>query len=262
MRPWQARTVQQVSIGQSQGGGGIEAHLRLAGTTAPPAGGIRVQGRITNHTAHPLRQLRAQLPEGGQARLADMLDPGATVTFDAPIVWATRGPVEPGNEAPSLDLLLFAAASRSFTGPGQVALVAEEAPPAGSDGRSTTIVVQPTPAEEAERPLAYQSSATRIASVPGSANDTLIATYDYSVTPGHAPLSLAYGSSPAVTRIEVYDWAARTWRSLPTTTPHPSPSGQEPPISTPVNPTESFDGLVRVRAVPNFTGGLALTSEV
>jgi len=250
VRPWEPRTVQHTTI--SGNGEEVEAHLSLVGITEPPVGGIRIRGRITNHGPHTLRQVRVQLPEGGQAQVAEALAAGASIDIDAPIVWISHGSVEKGQEAPPIDRLLFAAASRSFTGAGQAVVVAEDAAAstATTQRRSTTIVVSATPLEHADR---FTTPATILVAGLTGAGGNSLSIYDYETTPGHAALSIGYTPAPELTRVEVYDWSARTWRSLPTTATRP-PSGPQPTTLAPLNPSESNQGIIRIRAAPTLWG--------
>ncbi|MEJ7763983.1 MAG: hypothetical protein WKF86_00645 [Acidimicrobiales bacterium] len=72
---WDARRLHTLT--PTRAAGGIEAHLRLQ------AG--HLVGTVTNRGERPVRRLRAQRGDAGQAQLAAELGPGATARVDVPV---------------------------------------------------------------------------------------------------------------------------------------------------------------------------------
>jgi len=163
--PWVPVSVQTITVGQQAGG--LEAHLRLVGTARPPADGVKITGTVTNHSTQPLRQLRAQLPQGAQAHLADNLAPGATIKIDAALLWAKQVSAGSIETASRDDLLMFAAASRAFTRPGQIALIGLGSLTASGQRpapHTTTLTVQPVALEAADQRVAYAGEREMVSS--------------------------------------------------------------------------------------------------
>lgn len=249
-QPWQARTVQTVAFDQRAGG--LDAHLRITGTSRSPGEGARVSGTVTNHGSRPVRDLRAQLPEGAQARLTKELAPGAAITVDAPLVKAVPRGGGSALRAPPPDLLLFAAASRAFTRPGQIALVGlgQPSPPSGSALGPTepafAVTVAVVALEGAEERVAYAGSGQMVSSEQ-AADGTWVDAYDFNALAGSAPMMIAFDPNPQVPQCEVYDWQSGGWRTISTIVG--TPVSVSSYVSTLLRPSEVNDGLVRVRAV-------------
>lgn len=228
-RPGQLRTAGFVSVSALPA---IEAHLRLRGSDPPPTAGTRVAGTVTNHSTSTVRDLRAQLPEGAQARLRDVIRPGETVDIDAPLVWpGISGPM--GQRASSTELVMFAAAAHSFSHPGQLALVHPE------DGRADRIAVRvhPVPLERTENLVSYLWAAHVVSSVP-SPPGSWVNVADLGGLPGLGPVSLTF-LNPS---LEVYDWTSRAWRA-----PQAGPPDVAGFRTTSLDDSQVRSGLVRVR---------------
>jgi len=220
-RPWELRTVQSVSV--DEGGPRLQAKLRLTGasTTSP----TRVHGTLTNNGPAPIREMRAQTQDG-QARLFDLLAPGETKAVDAPILTFGRVAADRRGAPPSAeDAVMFAAASRAFTGPDQVVVagITESTRKAGT--RRVSAVVIAVPIEAADTIADGSGGARPISTSPWTAADR-VATSDLRAPPGTGPLSISYlldplvpGRPPPTTTREVYNWTTGTWRPLPTTYP-------------------------------------------
>jgi len=249
------RTVQTVSVGQR--GPGLEATLRLKGTSAIlPA---RVVGTVTNSGSVAIRHLRAQVQSpppvhtmmgaGGQARLADVLAPGETRQIDAPIE-AGIG-IAPGSGlVPREERVMYAAASREFTGPNQVAIVGLTDPVTrhegtGADRRRVTVVVSVVRAEAAEAIRAGSGGARLIAASPRVGGKFGVSELE--APPGAGPLSIRYNLGTVVDgrppqSYEIYNWTTGTWRALPAS----SDSGYGY-VLAPLEQAEVDSGLVRFR---------------
>ncbi|MEJ7764705.1 MAG: hypothetical protein WKF86_04350, partial [Acidimicrobiales bacterium] len=263
--PWHLRTVQTLSVGG--GDPVLEAKLRLVGASKKSPG--RVAGSVTNRGQTAILTLRAQIIEG-QAQLADRLEPGATIEVDAPIVNISSGTGGKVLPATPDEAAMFAAASRSFSAPGQVAVVGiSPSPPStvvGSGRRTTmrgsTVVVGVVPLEAAETVLAGTGGSRLISVAPGP-DGAAVAVVELAVPPGTPPLSLRYPARPQQF-YDVFDWRTATWRTLP-------PTGRPHYVYTeaPLEEGEVDAGLVRVRQrdvaalgpIVGFNAQLLLTSD-
>lgn len=255
VRPWQLRTVQTVSV--EHDGPRLEANLRLVGASKTSAG--RVQGTVTNRGPKPVYALRAQLREG-QARVSEVLNPGEMTTVDAPIVTANRSVAGPSLLASSSEeMALFAAAGRSFTLPGQIAVVALDSPPVGADAASSRgaadhrigVIVAAVPLEAADAVLYGSGGGRTVAASPGPQRSVNV--IDMKTPPGVGPWTLNYQASyeqpgvPAPPEMfpyaQTYNWVTGTWRTLP-------PRGERNSsfVLTPIEPAEVKNGLVRFRS--------------
>jgi len=137
-RPWAVRTVETLQTGTN--GPDIDAVLRwVGGSKTSPS---RVTGTVTNRGHQPLHRLQAQ-STGGQARLPAILAPGETAQVDAPLLPITTGPPPDGKLTPPQpeETTMFAASSRAFTGPGQIAIAASTDPKAPSQEADRIAVV-------------------------------------------------------------------------------------------------------------------------
>jgi len=253
VRPWAARSVQTLSIRKEVGG--LEAHLRLVGTVTPPALGTvisgptpdhRIQGTVTNHGSRPLRVLRAQLPEGAQVRVADTLAPGATVTIDAPVLWATTHPTGTSPKASPDELLLFSVASRAFTGPGQLAVVGVSTTNDESEHGTSRVVVQTAPLEASQQLVASLGASNHVSSFTRDSG-SFIDVHDLEALPGVVPLAIAYHHNPKISRIDIYNWDTHTWRPLPTTETAQAPKTSGQTHLIPLADGELHQGVTRVR---------------
>ena len=233
VKPWELRNAQVLSAASR---GGVEAHLRVVGAGRPPQAGLRLVGRVTNHGSSPLRELRAQLPEGVQGRVAGEIAPGATIDIDAPLLPVGISADGSVPKARPEEFVLFAAASRAFSRPGQVALVGLGSEPGGPPGGPLEVVVQVMALEGAETLAAVTGSAELVAEL-----GTAFAVYDLSVLPGSGPLAFSYYTQGAPLSPEVFDWTSGAWRALPP----PTLPGRA--VDTPLRDQEVNEGLVRVR---------------
>jgi len=249
-RPWALRTVQTLSV--SGGGPTIEAALRVVGASKESPG--RVTGTVTNRGREPLRELRAQLYRA-QARLPARLAPGETAQVDAPMLAFTGITTEAGATAKPIaptpeDAAMFAVASRSFTAPGQIAIVGIADPTiVAKRGRThLTVVVALAGVTGADTVLDGSGNGRNVTASlnPGG---TSYGAVEAAVPADAGPLSLRLGLSaspgqppPPAWSIEIYRWATGTWRSL-STTGHPPVSW----VDIPVDEAEVNNGLVRVR---------------
>jgi len=270
-RPWEQHTLQTLTL--DQGGPDLEATLSLiAGSDSTPG---RVQGTVTNRGATPVRQFRAQLQEG-QAELSKRLGPGETIQVDTPVVTPTSRVPGPGEAtATAEEAAMYAAASRSFTGPGQIALVGlphgeklgATARPKGA-GRHVSVIVTVVPLEASETVLAGSGGARLVASAPapfgGSLTDGGLAVHDLSAPPGTGPLSIRY---PALLDLpnfrtypftaQTYSWTTGKWRNLP-----PSGRAKNAFIDTPLDPAEVSNGLVRFRSQAKHPLAVPATAQL
>ncbi|MEJ7763991.1 MAG: hypothetical protein WKF86_00685 [Acidimicrobiales bacterium] len=277
-RRWELRTMQTVSVGG--GGPAIEADLRIVGGRAPGAGGSRgrVSGTVPNRGSTPVRRLRAQTLEG-PARLAEVLGPGETINVDAPVIiesfgWRDPEPVEVEEVA------MFTAAKRSFSGPGQIALVGLTGTPAAGGargrqgaGRHVRVVVTVVPVKAAETILVGSGAARLVSSTPalfgGATTGAAVRVLDLDAPAGAGPLTVRHQAvidSPFFRSFpfsfEAYNWVTGTWRTLP---PRDRPNSGY--LDTPLDPAEVNNGLVRLRSqaldprVPPTSAQLILTSS-
>ncbi|MEJ7764981.1 MAG: hypothetical protein WKF86_05755, partial [Acidimicrobiales bacterium] len=270
-RPWELRTVQTLSLEDT--GTGVDAALRLVGASEGSPG--RVKGTVTNRGLRPIRQLRAQIYEG-QARLPALLGPGETVEVDAPIIAPTSQ--GPGRlTATAEEVAMFSTASRSFTAPGQVAVVGlVSGPTAGArkaKGQHVSVIVAVSPIISADTVLTGTGGSRLVSSsgqrFGGPPTGQAVRVFDLDAPAGAGPLSIRY--DPLRNRpnfrtfpysIQAYSWATGTWRTLPSTV---SEGGLY--LDTPLDPAEVKTGLVRIRTQlidPRSSGTVAqllLTSE-
>jgi len=252
-RPWELRTTQTLSIDDH--GPALDATLRQVGTSTFTA---RLTGTVTNRGPVPIRSLRAQT-ENGQARVADIVNPGETLSVDAPVLTPIPGtagqhllPAVPEEAA------MFAAAAGSFTRPGQVALVGLTGPPAaqGPVHRiAVTVAVAPLTGSEIIAPVVGSSRQVLYGTDPAGES---VAVFDLAAPAGAGPLSVTTQSVIADIEhrrsrqsVEVYNWTDGTWRALPTT-------GQPrayATFATPLSAAEVNNGLVRIRTPSDFPDG-------
>lgn len=234
-KPWQVHTVESISVDH---GLGLETHLHVVGTAASA---LRITGTLTNRSTETLRTVRAQLPEGAQARLAGVVAPGETVPVDAPLVAVHETLDAIGPRAAPTELVMFAAAGRAFTRPGQVAVVAQTGHggtgrKAGADGSSLSVVVQAAPLDASESPVAFADNAHLVSS-HASSPTAWVDVYELGGIPGSGPVDIAVNADAG--RVgEVYDWGSGSWRPLVT---------DHARQRVPLGDSEVSDGLVRIR---------------
>jgi len=252
-RRWELHTVQTLSV--DLGGPRLEASLRLAGVSGNrPA---RLQGTVTNRGPRPIRQLRAQIREG-QALLPDELKPGETLHVDASIDPVTdMVPHEGKPGATPEEVAMFAAGSRSFTGPAQVAVTGVTSPSAKSGGasvdpagRKISVVVAVIPLEGSDT-IPYGSGGGLRVAASTELGEEFVAVQDLTAPPGAGPLSIRYAAGPDISpgqppdpfgfTVETYNWTTGTWRPLSRSAPRVSSDG------TPLTAAEVNNGLVRFR---------------
>ncbi|MGH7702066.1 MAG: hypothetical protein ACREMO_03170, partial [Gemmatimonadales bacterium] len=225
------RGVQLVSLEYQ---GGLESRLHLIGTGPPELGGLRVTGVLTNHSTSPIHRLRAQLPQGALARLAEGLEPGQVLDVDARFVWPRSIPAGSGLPAEPVERTMFAAASEAFSRPGQVVVSGLLAERAGK----VSVMVQPVAYDRVGSTVALAGRAHVVASVQEPAG-TRLSVHDVEGVIGIGPLDLSYGlnAPPA----ELYDWATGAWRPAPAK--DPSPRAGNPHLDE----GEVHQGTVRIR---------------
>jgi hypothetical protein len=219
---------------------GLESHLSLSGSGPPESGGLRVVGTIVNQSAVAIQHVRAQLPEGGQARVTEIIRPGQTLEVDSPFVWGGGFKAGKGLPAPRLEQVLFAAANRAFTRSGQLVVVGQQE----SKREGSSIVVQVVPIEHAENLVAYLGNGNVVTRLHDpSGTDTTIT--DIGGVAGIGPVKVLYGTYAEPP--EVFDFSARTWRRLP-----PGDKNAGLVDAAPLGASEVNDGLVRVRIEEPF----------
>jgi len=216
----------------------------------------------------------AQVQEG-QARLPDVLDPGATTEVDAPIVTPTVSTVFQPWEPPvtAEELAMFASAGRAFTGPGQIALAGvtgrpgETGRPAGKADRHVSVVVTVVPLTGAETILAGTGGSRLVTAAQPEPDGRSLAVFDLTAPPEAGPLSIRYLAGPPVPPVpnppassylaEVYDWITGTWRTLPPSLPFPSEYADAP-----LDAGEVSSGLVRFRTRIDVSGGRSRSAQL
>lgn len=214
----------------------IESSLQLRGSGPPEEGGLRLLGTVTNRSARPVRQLRAQLPEGAVARLAEVIPPGATLQVDVALAWPEGILAGARPLAGPEELVLFAAAARAFSRGGQVVVAGIEQ----SEGGTLAMVTEVVSLRGGERVLALSGASAPVAIAPLATAERLI-VQDLDALPGLTRAEISYSAfhNPP----EVYDWTTRTWRLLP-----PGDRSGGLVEESPITPSEvRTDGLVRVR---------------
>ncbi|MEJ7765658.1 MAG: hypothetical protein WKF86_09195, partial [Acidimicrobiales bacterium] len=256
-RPWQQRTVQTLSVDHA--GPSIEAVLRLNGVSKASPG--RLTGTVTNLGSEPLHQLKAQTYEG-QAQLAEVISPGQTVDVNAALVGISVAETDRAKTllpATEDEMVMFAAASRAFTAPGQIALVGTSTPPDGP--RVGTIVNVTVVNLETTDAFLTGTGQGRLVAEERSLAGENVSVVDATAPPGVGAVSVRYRASSAPRdgretgprSMEIYVWANGTWRSLPLT--H---SPQAFGATSPVEDTEINSGLVRIRT--RYTDDAALSA--
>lgn len=230
----------------------IESHLRLVETGPPDAGGARVEGKVTNRSDRTLYKLRAQLPEGGLARLADSIGPGQTIEVGATFVWPRSIFAGSGLAAPTDEVLMYAAARRLFTQAGQVgvsAIVDESASAATAEDQApASVIVEVATFEGGDGSVSnLLSRPATVGSAPDAIGDFVAYEHSGSFGLGALGINISTYKDPP----EVYDWAARTWRLVPAGDPNSGVAA-----TLPLNPTEvGPGGLVRTRSHSINGGG-------
>jgi hypothetical protein len=260
---WTMRNLQTLAVSRTtstndpQEPMGLSASLRLENG--------HIKGTILNRTGHQIRQLELVNGVGSVGGLTDDLAAGASLQVDTQLNQGgsisssnLSGPADtsPGGER---DTVLRLAASQVLggrSGPGDLALVGLTSPTSSLtvDDRKPTravlaAVVEPVGLQSADSLASLIKPKTRLVSTYTGDGSTagLVDVYDLEIPNGvTGSLQLGYvylsmANSP-VGSVEVYDWIAHTWRSLP---------AQGPPYRTqqtaPLNPGEVAGGVVRTR---------------
>jgi len=259
--PSTPRTLQTISLGR--GTGGLEANLRL---TSPSVGVFGVAGRIvgsvSNHGASPVYRLRAQVPSGGQAPLADVVPPGATIAVDVALSAPPPPAYAGGFSRPTSDddAAMFAAASRSFRHTAQMALVGLSKPttPArgGGDPSPIRVVVQSMPLAVAQGGIVYSELVTARPVGPAE----WVSVVEMKVPTGTVSATLKlldYGPENGTSSIELFDWDSGQWSPLPRHRP------QQTGIDVAMTHGNLDAGIVRVRIrASSGPGGAVMQLEL
>lgn len=243
--PGQVRAFQSLRVERSPM---LESHLKLVESGPPEEGGAKVVGTVTNRSDQTVHKLRAQMPEGGLARLADSLGAGDTIDVEATFVWPGSIQAGMGLPAPADEVLLYAASRRLFGQPGQVAVAGIVGSPSAGPGASTTVAMELATFESDDGSVSNRfARVTQVASPSASGTFNELVAFEHSGSDGLGPLGLSYSTynSPP----EVYDWVSRTWRLM-------APGNRSSGVSDTLAIRRSEvgpGGLVRTRS-PNLGG--------
>lgn len=236
--PGKAQAFQSLAVGREPA---LASRLRLVESGPADQGGARMTGTVTNRSDRPIRKLRAQLPEGGLARLADVIAAGQTIEVDVTFVWPRSIEAGTGLPAPSDEVLMYAVARRPFTRAGQVAVLGLAGPPSQGRGGRSEVVMEVADFEGDDRSVTnLLGGSTPIASADDTFGKTI--AYEHVGGAGVGPLGLSY--STYADPPEVYDWASRTWRLMPPGNRSAGTGDTLPLEDTEVGP----GGLVRTRS--------------
>jgi hypothetical protein len=263
---WTMRTVQTLSVAHPYA---YEPRQAL-----PVDAQLRVQkghvvGRIVNLTQRTISDLELVSASGSEAVLAASLAPGATAPADVELSPGATGPIAssqgvaraiPGVPESSREAMIRLASSQAVNGvPGALAVVGfTQASDAirvdGSQpGRSAVAaVVEPVALQSADALSGVAPRPRLISNYSSADGSTQVDTYDFDLPTGlTAQTGLTYQlpdtAQPNVRSVEVYDWLAHTWRSMPRqqiTARAQGPSA--------LQAGEVAQGVVRVRVVEGF----------
>ncbi|HXM57851.1 MAG TPA: hypothetical protein VOB72_20810 [Candidatus Dormibacteraeota bacterium] len=229
----------------------------------------RVVGKVVNLSPRPVSDVELVSASGSEAVLSPTLAPGASANVDVELSPGSNGPIAnsrdiaraiPGVTENSRESMIRLASSQAISGaPGSLALVGftratdSITVDGAQPGRNAVAaVVEPITLQSADS-LAGIAPRQRLVSNYGSPDGaTQVDVYDFDLPPGlTTPTGLSYQmpdmQQPNVRSVEVYDWQAHAWRSLPK---QPVSSRSQGP--TPLKPGELAQGVVRVRVVEGF----------
>jgi hypothetical protein len=266
---WSMRSFQTLSVSDAFGDGPetmpLEARLQVKDG--------HLLGTVANHTSLPLSDLVVVNGSGTAAVVAAALRPGATVSVDTPFAQGDARLPDGVNvprqvrevPVPVRNSIVQLAASQDATGrTGELALVGLT-PDVGfrvegthADQASLAAVVEPVTLQSTDI-LSAVSPRARLVSTYLNPDTTQEDVYDLQIPPGlPGRPSLGYSflnsSQPTVEAVQVYDWQAHTWRSLPQQ--QLAFQGQ---AAAPLSPAEVQGGVVRVRVQENLLGQANLT---
>lgn len=239
---------------------GLVSHLRVAGG--------HVQGTLANLGDRPARAIQMFSFDGQYihtAYLAGFIAPGGLVQVDALAQQISAGPppgvAGQGTEGVNLARALAAVSLErdgepllvGFTDPRPSSLAVD----GGTPPTSTVTAFEQPAALEAADSLIADFSRRQLASTVGSQRDGYTDVYDITLPPHPAAgLALTYDRRWAQ-QLEVYDWAAGTWRSVP-----PPPGDENPQVTTRLAAGELGAGMVRVRVhEPRLSWGSTLSID-
>jgi hypothetical protein len=260
---WTMRNLQTLAVSRatspndSQEAMGLSASLRLENG--------HFKGTILNRTGHGIRHLELVNGQGNVGDLADDLAAGSTLQVDTELNQggggisssSLAGPAEPAQQA-NPDTMLKLAASQVLggrSGLGDLALVGLTSPTTSLtiDGQKPTrsalaAVVEPVELQSADSLASIKPNTRMVSTYSGDGSTAgLVDVYDLEIPNGvKGALRLGYVyldmANAPVDSVEVYDWAAHTWRALPA-------QGQpyRGPQSASLNPGEVAGGVVRTR---------------
>jgi len=209
-------------------------------------------------------QLRAQLVDGSQAQLAELIAPGETLKVDVPVFPVKMGVAGPGIGplASREDRVMFATASRSFTALDQLALVGLGPASAKASGTKAplTVTVQTSPFEQAQSSTFHQpeqatagtrdiypSRLSRTVSTFHAPSGEWVSVYDMAFRPPDQPAWLTYSPTVRPPPFEVYNGISNTWRPLPLDK-ETTKDGASDSRTVRLLPGEGERNVVRVRA--------------
>jgi len=223
-------------------------------------------GRVVNLTARPVRDLQLVSAAGAQGTIAGTLASGASAPVNIDIsssnglgtsgqgVTPSQGRPISGISVNSLDALLRLAQNQALTGrAGDLAVVGftsalesvkvDGAPPSGA---SVAALVEPVHVQTADSLTGIAPPPRLVSNYVGDASDH-VDVYDFDLPVGLTnPVALTYQMpdipQASVRSVEVYDWAAHRWLSLPKQT---IPSRATGPVQ--MSSGELAGGAVRVR---------------
>lgn len=263
---WDVRPVQTLTVGHDGAGGGaalpIETRLSLRNG--------RVRGQVVNHGSRAVRDLRL-IGQNGQVALAPSLAPGATAEVDAPLsagqvstlggkigIAIPTGVFGPASARTAEATIAALAATEVAVRPGEWALIGRVDPTrtlrVGGErprGTGTALVVEPARLLSADS--ATGAAPSRLVSSYRTPAGGIVEVFEQPVPQGLTgrvalATSVLPGRSPAImaSSLDVYDWGARTWRTVSSGSPAALTAG------------EVAGGVVRARVVSDGGGQVVL----
>lgn len=260
-RPVQTLTVTHPFAYQPQQSLPIDAQLQVQKG--------HVVGKIVNLSGRPVSDLELVSASGSEAVLAARLAAGTTESVDVELSPGPTGPIAsskataidiPGVSENSRETMIRLASSQAVNGvPGALAIVGftqandSMSVDGAQPGRSmVAAVVEPIDMQSADALSGIAPRPRLVSNFSSADGSTQVDVYDFDLPSGlTTPTVLSYQmpdmSQPNVRSVEVYDWNAHTWRSLPKQS---VTARSDAPAA--LLPGELAQGEVRVRVVEGF----------
>jgi hypothetical protein len=231
---WNMRTLQTLSVThpysyEPRQSMAVQAQLRLEKG--------RIQGKVVNLSSRPITNLELVGASGSEAVLAATMQPGATTNVDVDMSGSSSvsnagaktdiKPVRGISEA-SRQSMVRLAASQALSGrQGELAIIGftDAADATRIEGErpgrtGVAAIVEPVQLQSADSLAGVPPRARLVSSVLDANASGQVDTYDFDLPAGlNVPIGLNYSlldaTGQSVRAMDVYDWDAHSWVSLP-----------------------------------------------